>query len=62
MQEVVKRGVHFVWNILPSYSTSDRDIADALEAFEASLRICVAAEKAGNLASKLEGRPPITVI
>jgi glutamate-1-semialdehyde aminotransferase len=62
MQEVAKRGIYFVWNMLPSYATTDADIESALEAFEDSLRICVAAEKAGNVEAKLEGKVPITVI
>jgi glutamate-1-semialdehyde 2,1-aminomutase len=62
MQEVVKRGVFFVWNMLPSCATSDQDIADVLGAFEESLAICTKAEKEGTVRSLLEGAPPITVI
>ena len=62
MQEVVKRRIYFVWNMLPSYVTADEDIDTALEAFEDSLRICVAAEKEGNIKDKLEGKIPLAVI
>lgn len=62
MQEVAKRGIYFVWNMLPSYATTDEDINTVLEAFEDSLRICVAAEKEGKVKDKLEGKIPIVVI
>lgn len=62
MQEIVKRGVFFVWNMLPSYATTDRDVADALGAFEESLQICTEAERKGEVCGRLEGLPPITVI
>lgn len=62
MQEVVKRGVFFVWNMLPSYATTDGDVAEALSAFEESLRICTEAEAKGDVGARLEGPPPITVI
>ena len=62
MQEIVKRGVYFVWNMLPSYATTDKDISIALEAFKESLEICVKAEKKNNVKEKLEGKIPIVVI
>jgi glutamate-1-semialdehyde aminotransferase len=62
MQETVKRGVYFVWTMLPSYATSDADIDQILSALGDSLDICTAAEKAGNVEARLEGRVPITVI
>lgn len=62
MQEVIKRGVYFVWNMLPSGATTDADIAEALDAFSESLEICTAAERAGDVERRLEGPPPITVI
>ena len=62
MQETVKRGIYFVWNILPSYSNSDNDINLAMSAFEESLKICVAAEKENKVKDLLEGKIPISVI
>jgi glutamate-1-semialdehyde aminotransferase len=62
MQEVVKRGVYFVWNMLPSYATTDQDIRASLEAFDESLRICVAAERHDDVRNRLEGKTPIVVI
>jgi len=62
MQEVVKRGIYFVWNMLPSYATKDEDIKLALSAFEDSLKICVTAEKENKVKYKLEGKIPIRVI
>jgi len=62
MQEVVKRRVFFVWNMLPSYATTDEDIRWALEAFEDSLNICLAAEKEHKVKERLEGNIPIVVI
>jgi glutamate-1-semialdehyde aminotransferase len=62
MQEVIKRGVFFVWNMLPSSATTDADVVEALDAFGESLEICSAAERAGDVAGRLEGPPPITVI
>ncbi|HVQ01488.1 MAG TPA: aminotransferase class III-fold pyridoxal phosphate-dependent enzyme, partial [Candidatus Thermoplasmatota archaeon] len=62
MQEVVKRGIFFVWNMLPSYKLSDKDVADTLKIFDEALRITTDAEKKGNVAQLLEGEPPITVI
>ena len=62
MQEVVKRRVFFVWNMLPSYATTDDDIRWALEAFEDSLNICLAAEKEHKVKERLEGNIPIVVI
>lgn len=58
----MKRGVCFVRNILPSYATTDADIEHALQASEASLSLCVVAEKAGDVQARLEGKVPITVI
>ncbi len=62
MQETVKRGIFFVWNILPSYATTDEDVDRALDAFEDSLGICTAAEKEKKVREHLEGKIPITVI
>lgn len=62
MQEVVKRKVFFVWNMLPSYATTDKDIKIALAAFEESLKICTEAEKQNRIKEKLEGKIPIVVI
>lgn len=62
IQEVVKRGVYFVWSMLPSYVTTDEDIKVALSAFEESIKICVSAEKENNIKEKLEGKIPIKVI
>lgn len=62
MQEVVKRGIYFVWNMLPSYSTTDNDINLALSAFKESLKICMIAEKENKVKDKLEGKIPISVI
>jgi hypothetical protein len=62
MQEVAKRGVYFIWNMLPSYATTDEDIRAALKAFDESLRICVAAERHDDVRRRLEGKTPIVVI
>ena len=62
MQEVVKRGVFFVWNMLPSYKTSDEDIQYTLDVFDEALRITADAEKERKVASMLEGEKPIRVI
>jgi glutamate-1-semialdehyde aminotransferase len=62
MQEVAKRGVYFIWNMLPSYATTDQDIRAALKAFDESLRICVAAERHDDVRRRLEGKTPIVVI
>lgn len=62
MQEVVKRGIYFIWNMLPSYATTEEDLNKALEAFEDSLKICTEAEKENKVKDKLEGKIPIIVI
>ncbi len=62
MQEVVKRGVYFVWNMLPSYQTSDEDIAYTLKVFDEALKITTDAEKKGKVSEMLEGELPITVL
>lgn len=62
MQEVVKRGVFFVWNMLPSYKVSDEDINYTLKVFDEALRITAKAEKEGKVSKLLEGEIPIKVI
>ncbi|MBN1280621.1 MAG: aspartate aminotransferase family protein [Candidatus Thermoplasmatota archaeon] len=62
MQEVVKRGIYFVWNMLPSYQLSDKDIDYTLKVFDEALRITTEAERKGNVSKLLEGEPPIKVI
>jgi len=62
MQEVVKRGVFFVWNMLPSYKLSDEDVEYTLKVFDEALRITTKAEKEGKVSEMLEGEPPIKVI
>ena len=62
MQEVVKRGIYFVWNMLPSYKISDEDIDYTLKVFDESLKITTDAEKENKVSQMLEGEPPIKVI
>jgi hypothetical protein len=62
MQEVVKRGVFFVWNMLPSYKLSDKDIDYTLKVFDEALKITTDAEKKGTISELLEGEPPFKVI
>ena len=62
MQEVVKRGVFFVWNMLPSYKLSDKDIDYTLKVFDEALKITTDAEKKGTVSELLEGEPPFKVI
>ncbi len=62
MQEVVKRGIFFVWNMLPSYKLSDKDVEFTLKVFDEALKITTEAEKKGNVSELLEGEPPIKVI
>ena len=62
MQEVVKRGVFFVWNMLPSLQTTGEDVAYTLDVFDEALQVVSHAEKQGNVKEALEGSPPITVI
>jgi glutamate-1-semialdehyde 2,1-aminomutase/spore coat polysaccharide biosynthesis protein SpsF len=62
MQEVVKRKVFFVWNILPSFAHNKKDMAETLEAFKASAQICRKALKENRLKDYLEGEMPITVV
>jgi glutamate-1-semialdehyde 2,1-aminomutase len=62
MQEVVKRGIYFVWNMLPSYKLSDEDVNYTLKVFDESLKITTDAERKGNISELLEGEPPIKVI
>jgi glutamate-1-semialdehyde-2,1-aminomutase len=62
MQEVVKRGIYFVWNMLPSYKLSDKDIDYTLNVFDEVLRITVDAERDNKVSQLLEGEPPIKVI
>ncbi len=53
MQEVVKRGIFFVWNMLPSYKLSDKDIEYTLKVFDEALQITTDAEKKGTVANCL---------
>jgi glutamate-1-semialdehyde aminotransferase len=62
MQEVVKQGIFFVWNMLPSYKLSDKDVEYTLKVFDEALKITTEAEKKGNVSELLEGEPPIKVI
>jgi hypothetical protein len=62
MQEVVKRGIFFVWNMLPSYKLSDKDVEYTLKMFDEALQVTSDAEKKGTVATLLEGELPITVI
>jgi glutamate-1-semialdehyde-2,1-aminomutase len=62
MQEVVKRGIFFVWNMLPSYKLSDKDVEYTLKMFDEALQVTTNAEKKGTVATMLEGELPITVI
>jgi glutamate-1-semialdehyde aminotransferase len=62
MQEVVKRGIFFVWNMLPSYKLSDKDVEYTLKMFDEALQVTTDAEKKGTVATMLEGEVPITVI
>ena len=62
MQEVVKRGVFFVWNMLPSYKLSDKDVKYTLKVFDEALKLTTDAEKNGTVKDLLEGEPPKKVI
>lgn len=62
MQEVVKRGVYFVWNMLPSYKISEEDIDFTLNVFDEALMVTTEAEKQGKVQEMLEGEVPIKVI
>ena len=62
MQEIVKRGVFFVWNMLPSYKLSDDDVDYTIKVFDTALKITTKAEQEGKISEMLEGTPPITVI
>lgn len=62
MQEVVKRGIFFVWNMLPSYKLSDKDVEYTLKMFDEALQVTTNAEKKGTVVTMLEGELPITVI
>jgi glutamate-1-semialdehyde aminotransferase len=62
MQEVVKRGIYFVWNMLPSYKLSDEDIEYTLQVFDEALKITTDAEKNGKVEDLLEGKMPLKVI
>lgn len=62
MQEVVKRGVYFVWNMLPSYKVTNEDIEQTLDVFDEALKITTMAEKEKKVTQMLEGEPPIKVI
>lgn len=56
-QEVMKRGVLFNGNHALSYSLSDDDVAQVLEAYRAALALVKEASESGNPESYLEGRP-----
>jgi glutamate-1-semialdehyde 2,1-aminomutase len=62
MQEVAKRGVFFVWNMLPSYKLSDKDVKYTLKVFGEALKITTEAEKESKVSEMLDGEPPIKVI
>ncbi|MBI4833598.1 MAG: aminotransferase class III-fold pyridoxal phosphate-dependent enzyme [Planctomycetes bacterium] len=62
MQEVVKRKIFFVWNILPSFAHGGKDMAETIEAFKVSAQICRKALNENRLKDYLEGEMPITVV
>ena len=62
MQELSKRGIYFVWNMLPSYMLSDEDIDYTLKVFDEALEIVTESERNDKVSEMLEGDPPITVI
>jgi glutamate-1-semialdehyde-2,1-aminomutase len=62
IQEVVKRGIYFVWNLLPSYRLSDEDLRYTLQVFDEALRITADAEKKGMVSELLEGDPPVKIV
>lgn len=62
MQEVVKRGIYFVWNMLPSYKLTDEDLEYTLQVFDEVLKITTDAEKSGKVGDLLEGEIPFKVI
>ena len=55
MQEVIKREVFFIWNMLPSYKLSDEDIKYTLGVFKEALKITVNAEKENKVKDMLGG-------
>jgi glutamate-1-semialdehyde aminotransferase len=62
IQEVVKRGIYFIWNLLPSYRLSDEDLRYTLLVFDEALRITAEAEKNGRVSELLEGDIPVKII
>ena len=62
MQEIAKRGIYFVWNMLPSYTITDEDIDYTLKVFDEALEIVTESERNNTVSEILKGEPPITVI
>jgi glutamate-1-semialdehyde 2,1-aminomutase/spore coat polysaccharide biosynthesis protein SpsF len=62
MQEVVKRRIFLVWNILPSLAHSPEDMKKTLIAFKAAAVICRKAITENKVKDLLEGEMPITVV
>jgi glutamate-1-semialdehyde aminotransferase len=57
MQETHKRGVLFAGTHLPSYSHSDADIEEVLDAYDDAMGVLADAITSGTVEKRLEGRP-----
>jgi len=62
MQEIVRRGVYFVWNMLPSFKITDEEIDFTLNVFDEALKVTVDAEKQDKVSEMLQGEVPVKVI
>jgi glutamate-1-semialdehyde aminotransferase len=61
LQEVTKRGILMGWTMFPSFTHTDEDINQTLEAFEDAAAICEQALREENVAALLEGPLAVAV-
>jgi len=62
LQELIKRKIYYVWNLLPNYSMNNKDVDFLLDKIDEIVHLIVLAEKSGQMDNLIHGMKPITVV